>query len=406
MFNNPKGYNGLPYKHNYTKSGETVYTGFFIPAFTFVSGPGYIDNRGVTNIAKAKEYYENKRRQLLSNPKNYIIECAEYCFNPEDALALEGDNIFNTEILADQLSQIRIYKNGPKPQAGTLEYSFKNNIHKEENIDKVIFKPKPSGKVLVLEEPILDKDGNVPRNLYVAGIDGIDLGQEDTSDATNDPSKFAVVVMRRQQGLKEPTIVCIYKDRPRTLKEAHMTCLKILQWYNCKAVLEATRVSLLAFFRERHLENRYLFRRPKMTQSDIQRGQSKQFGAPASETVIRHQLELIANYIDEFGQNIWFEDVLEELLKYSYQNKGKFDLVAAMGQMLLGNEELMDIKPQDIESSNNVFPLLGYWKDENGIRHFGVVPDKDELKGNIKVGWNNDYDGPRTSNPRYHIGNL
>ena len=101
MFNNPKGYNGLPYKHNYTKSGETVYTGFFIPAFTFVSGPGYIDTRGVTNIAKAKEYYENKRRQLLSNPKNYIIECAEYCFNPEDALALEGDNIFNTEILAD-----------------------------------------------------------------------------------------------------------------------------------------------------------------------------------------------------------------------------------------------------------------------------------------------------------------
>ena len=405
MFNNPKGFNGLPYKHNYTKSGEYVYTGFFIPAFTFVSEKGYIDERGVTNTAKAKEYYIRKRAPLLSNPKIYLLECAEYCFTPEDALALEGDNIFNTEILADQLSQIRLYKNGPTIEEGYLEYSFRDNRHKEENIDKVVFKNKAGGKVRILERPILDSEGNVPRNLYVAGIDGIDLGQEDTSDATTDPSDFCVVVFRRAYGLKEPMPVCIYKDRPRTLKEAHQTCLKILQYYGCKAVLEATRVSLLAFFREKHIEDRYLFRRPRMTQSDIQRGMSKQFGAPATETVIKHQLELIAQYIDEFGHNIWFEEMIEELLKYSYENKTKFDIVAAAGMALLGNEELMDIKPISLDESSKLLPLFGYWTDDQGIKHYGVIPNKNDMHG-IKVGWDNDYQGPRTSNPRYNTANL
>ena len=37
IFLNPKGYNILPYKHNYTKTGEYVETGFFIPAYTYIT---------------------------------------------------------------------------------------------------------------------------------------------------------------------------------------------------------------------------------------------------------------------------------------------------------------------------------------------------------------------------------
>jgi len=64
--------------------------------------------------------------------------------------------------------------------------------------------------------------------LYVAGIDGIDMGQEDTSDFTKDPSQFCVVIFRRAYGVHPPVIVAYYKDRPDRLKEAHMTCLKLL----------------------------------------------------------------------------------------------------------------------------------------------------------------------------------
>ena len=75
------------------------------------------------------------------------------------------------------------------------------------------------------------------------------MGGEDTSDKTQDPSDFCVVVKKRAYGLDEPKIVCYYRDRPKTLREAHMTCLKILQYYDCHAVLESTRMSTLQFFR-------------------------------------------------------------------------------------------------------------------------------------------------------------
>ena len=135
IFLNPKGYNILPYKHNYTKTGEYVETGFFIPAYTYIALPGCIDDRGVTNTKKARAYYENERNNLLDDPKSYMIECAEYCFTPDDALALEGDNQFDTNLLQEQLSNIILHKIGPRPVSGFLDYKFKPNTEeKEENI--------------------------------------------------------------------------------------------------------------------------------------------------------------------------------------------------------------------------------------------------------------------------------
>lgn len=379
MFYNPGGYNFLPYKHNHTKDGDTVFTAFFIPAYTFVAAEGYVDSRGVTNTKKAKEYYLKKREALLANPKDHLIECAEFCFTPDDALALEGDNQFNTVLLSEQLANIKLHKIGPHIDIGQLEYNFTNNQHIEDAIESVRFVSNSSGKVHILEHPIKGEGGSVPRNLYVAGIDGIDMGGEDTSDKTQDPSDFCVVVLKRAYGLDEPKIVCYYRDRPRTLREAHMTCLKILQYYDCQAVLESTRMSTLQFFREKRKENRYLMRRPRATQSDIQNGRSKQFGAPATEVVIRHQLDLIAQFIEDYCHTIWFPEILEEAIKYSYENKRKFDIIAALGMAMLGDEELMGVLPKEVDNPNNKLRPFGYWIDERGIRHKGIIPDSQSI---------------------------
>ena len=124
VFYNPKGYNVLPFKHNYSKTGELVETSYFIPAFTFVAGEGYIDKRGVTDTKKAKEYYNTKKNALAENPKEYIMFCAEYCFTPEDALALEGDNLFNRENMRFSSKFIPIPFKYRKIQLPTLENSI------------------------------------------------------------------------------------------------------------------------------------------------------------------------------------------------------------------------------------------------------------------------------------------
>jgi len=73
----------------------------------------------------------------------------------------------------------RILMNGkdvPTIQHGTLEYIFKDNKVTDDMIEGVRFVPQLNGKVHVLEMPRQDDDKQVPTNLYVAGIDGIDLG--------------------------------------------------------------------------------------------------------------------------------------------------------------------------------------------------------------------------------------
>lgn len=379
MFYNPQGFNVLPYKHKYTKNGEYVLTGFFVPAFTFVNRSGMVDSRGVTDTKKARQFLEEQRANLLYDPKAYLIQCAEFCFCPEEAFALEGDNQFNKVLLADQLTQIRIGA-GPNIEHGTVEYKFKDGKVAESMVEGVIFKPSLNGKVHILERPKENEEGNVPQNLYVAGIDGIDMGQEDTSDFTKDPSQFCVVIFRRAYGVHPPVIVAYYKDRPDRLKEAHMTCLKLLQYYNAQAVLESTRISILQFFKEKRCADRYLMRRPRSCQTDIQNGRSRQFGAPATQNIIEHQLELIANYIDEYCGEIWFKEVIEELSQYSYERKREFDIVAALGMAMLADEELVFVPPR-IDLKANQFKPFGYWVDENGIKHKGVIPEKNPGMG-------------------------
>jgi len=86
-------------------------------------------------------------------------------------------------------------------------------------------------------------------------------------------------------------------------------------------------------------------------------------------------LDLISDYIDEYCGEIWFKEIIEELSSYSYERKREFDIVAALGMLMLANEELMFVTPR-IDSKENQFRHFGFWTDERGIKHRGVIPDK------------------------------
>ena len=96
----------------------------------------------------------------------------------------------------------------------------------------------------------------------------------------------------------------IYKDRPEKIKDGYMTVLKLLQYYNCQAVLESSKTSILTFFRTKNMAHKHLMKRPRALLSDIHNGRSNQYGAPASPKVIEHQLDLIADYVEEHAHNI------------------------------------------------------------------------------------------------------
>lgn len=406
-YEKPHVYDALPYRHSYTMDGGTIISAYFIPAYSIINDPEHpelTDSRGFTDPVKGRAYYEDKRDEKVGDPEALVIYCAEYCFNADEALALEGTNKFNKVLIAEQLATIRADKAGRDIQLGTLEYSFEG-AHRKENIKGFKWIKHDKGKVHILEHPVWienpDKMGQM-KNLYVAGIDSIDIGMKETSEATKDPSDFCIVIKKRVYGLEDPQYVAYYKDRPNDVREAYKIAIRLMEYYNCSCVLESSKVSILTWARENKYLHRFM-RRPRATMPDINSGLSKAYGAPATVAVIDHQTDLIADFVNDYCHTIWFPEMLDELNRYSDENKRKFDIIAAMGMCELGDEEIKGITPKAVENVDDKFEDFGYYYDDRGIKRFGLIPKKgpDIPKYNLHP-YHYDNGRNRSSNPRYN----
>lgn len=409
MYYEPQLFGVLPYRHNFTKNEEYAITSFFLPAFRTIKELSLLDSRGWLDDEDGKAYFNKTRDLKAQDPEEFTTFCAEYCFDGEEAFSLEGNNKFNKILIAEQLANIRIHKDSPKPERGTLEYIFKNGQHSRENITGLRWIKNNSGDVQIIEHPIwtqvsYDEEGNELKyekmnGLYVAGIDSIDLGMEDTSALTKDPSNFCIVIKRRQFGLKDPTYVAVYKARPNDVRDAYKTAIKLLQYYNCKANLEATRVSMLSWAREKKYLNYFMYR-PVATYPAGNNPKRRTIGTPASVAIIDHQTDLIRDYVNDFCHNIWFEEMLDELSRYTDEMKRKFDIIAAMGLCELGDEDMMGVTPRQVENTDDSFQDFGYYIDpETGYRRQGIIPKKIKTIATINsISYDNL--GIRTSNPR------
>ena len=426
IYYNPRGYKILPFRHNCTQDGSYIESGFFIPYYLQSLNPEYMDNRGVCKIEEYKKVLQQERNNLLSDPEEYLKKCAERCWNAEEAFTLEGQNKFNKLKIAEQLAAIRLHKIGPKIHTGLIDYTYKTGLHKLDNINGFKWIPINVGKVQILEHPVwsqlykedqkkkrelAEEQGiefeeviyNEMDNLYVAGIDGIDIGAAQTSEETRSPSDFCIVIKKRAYGLSEPQYVAIYKDRPQNIREAYKIAMCLIKYYNCKVNIEATRVGFLTWAREYKCLH-YFMKRPRATLGDIKNGKTNTYGTPATKVIINQQTDLIANFVDDYGHTIWFEDMLDQLKSYNDENKGKFDIIAAMGMAELADQELSGRQPIKVEQDEgDVFQDFGYYKDEKGYTHFGVIPKK-EQPTNVTIKYTDDPYRIEASDPRLYGG--
>ena len=157
----------------------------------------------------------------------------------------------------------------------------------------------------------------------------------------------------------------------------------MIQYYNAIVNIEATRMNFFQWARE-HGFYRYFMMRPRATYPDPEKIGKRTPGTPATPTIIAHQLQLIEAYIEDYGHHIWFEEMLDELTRYSLENKTHFDIVAALGMLMLADEELGTIvatktKPKGEDS---VWNLASYYTDENGYIRYGI---KSKLKKDIVI---------------------
>lgn len=364
MFYNPTDYLILPYKHNYTQTKDYIFSGYFIPSYTMWFGtptkPGF-DSRGVVDEERAKAYYEVTWNKI-KDPKKLIQDKAEYCFTPEDAFILEGQNQFDQDKLTDQLAALTVHKIVEKPKSIKLHWKLNGDGAVDRN-QRPTVEYVTDGPLQITELPMTNDQGIPYTNLYLAGVDAVDLDSS-TSTGQTDVSNFCMIVMRRQLGTMPPKVVAIYKERPKHIQTAFDTALKLCMFYNCKMLVEATRISIKQYFEKEHKLD-FLLRRPKATANTWGKTNFKQFGVPATEPIIRHQLDLIEQYIVDYCEEIQFPDLLDELIRYSYENKRKFDVVAAFGLTLLADEDYIG-KLARVQNTSTKCLTFGYYKNDQG----------------------------------------
>ena len=384
MLYNPEDYTILPYKHNYTRTGETVFTGYYIPAQTIWFGDkdhlGF-DSRGVTNEKVALEYY-HKRWDNMSDPKLRIKDMAEYCTCLEDAFTLEGGDVFNTEKLVEQQVNIQQLKVVEPPKRIKLTWDYNKELGGVDRNSMPKAEFSEHGKILITELPMTDEKGVPFTNLYCAGCDAIDT-DKNTSTGQTDVSKFCITIMRRQVGLKAPKIVALYIDRPNDIREAWDNALKLCQFYNAKMLVEATKIGVINHFINNQKQY-YLMKRPSVTLTTSKQNK-RQYGVPAVTSIIEHQIELIQEYVEDFYDQIDYLEVIDQLIRYSFENKRKFDIVAGLGMALLANEDMQGKTPKLDNSGDRKLDNIGYYTNEYGQKVFGVI--KETTQSTMRYGW-------------------
>lgn len=124
-------------------------------------------------------------------------------------------------------------------------------------------------------------------------------------------------------------------------------------------MLEYTKISIRTYFREKHKEHLFMSRPDFAVTKNTKRSPNtkKLIGVPGTEAVIRHELELIAAFINDYWHTIDFDEMLDQMLNYTYENKRKFDIIAAVGICELGDEDMSGLTVGKVDT------IKKQWKD-------------------------------------------
>jgi len=384
IFTNPKAHNIEP-TYDWPEAGAKG-CGIFIP--THIKRSGTWEKTGCPDILSARILVEEERFAAKDDPQSFIGLLQEFPMNLKEVFMRSGANIFNQEKIASQRAELKFNQELPKPGRGFLKF-----IRSESGrIIDVEWDPNPAGDIDILEHPhwILERNkGELGRpeekepisDLYISGLDSIDQGSSDSAYATNDilGSKLAMVVKKRildkaYTRSSNNVYVAKYVKRSQNVMDDYKNVLKLAIYYCSKVNLEYTKISIVAYFRDEGFYHLFTKRPTIALAGGDPKKHSNLIGTQASTPVIDHMDMKVKDYIDEYYDQIFFDDILEQCQDYNRDNRTKFDLVIAMGLCELGDEDLMGKPARSDRRESEDFRDIGYYTDSSGIKRYGVIP--------------------------------
>lgn len=388
-FYDPASYNCIGFDNIWDEGLHDRKCGFFVPQHTNLdirdeSGHRlYMDEDGNTLHIKAKEFILSLREKELekaSDSQQVDRYIAEHCETPSEAFTELSGNIFPKKELQQQLATVRTNKKlANLKQVGFLtegkggELAW--NISKVPNDITEYPLPKladPTGAIVIWEHPVID----APYGLYLSCLDPYDQNQSGTN------SLGACFIYKRFQSFDAYTDVLVaeYTGRPKTAEEYYENVRKLLLYYNARAMVENQNTGIFTYFNNKHCS--YLL----ADQPDIIRdivGATKVNRSKGchmtkeiklwAEGALKEWLEEDIGDGKKRLNTILSEPLLQELIKYN--NKGNFDRVMALFQLMIYREQLYNEQVKqhtDIEKKMTLFshPLFSSKQEDS----FSFIP--------------------------------
>jgi len=354
-------------------------TGLLIPVQYKMAGTW--EETGVPDVKKALELQEIEREKIkeTNDPIAYNNYCQEFPQNLKEIFLKKGTNRFNQNKIASQINTIEdINSNIPRAMRGSFKYNRDINT---DRITGVRFVHDGIGPINMIEEVEPKVEGKAYENLYVIGLDSIDMGISDSVNP-NVGSKLAALVKKRiidgrlyDKGLKQNMYVCWYNERSMEVDDDYEQIMMMALYFRAKINIEYTRINIISYFRERHLHHMFM-PRPSIALGGDGIKKSNLVGTQVNDTLIDHQDYKIKSYVNDYCEQIYILPLLEQLRDYQREDRTPWDLVVAMGLCELADEEFIG-KGAKLEQTavTKGMKKFGYYTDKDGYKRKGTIPE-------------------------------
>jgi len=305
----------------------------------------------------SKNFLLNIRESLKNDTNDLAEHKRQFPFEPEEAFRIEaGECSFDAERLYQQREWNDLY-------AGKL-ITRGNFIWERDFGGTVKFIPSRTGRWVVAWLPddnlrnnrIMRNGSFFPGNIefIVSGADPYDHSQT-TGGVRSNGASF---VFRMYNPIVQDShmFVSQYINRPPTVFQFYEDILRQSIFYGTQVLAENNRIGLINWFTEHGFAN-YLMKRPEATHTSSSKNQ-KSLGIPTSGDTVRDSLiSSIEAYVvdacgmdqDGNGGKLFFNDLIEDWLRFDPNNWKEYDATVAAGLTLLATKKVV-VKPKPIQN--------------------------------------------------------
>jgi hypothetical protein len=333
-----------------------------------------MDKNGNSREEKALAFIKEDRKRHLEETKSkemHLRYCAEAPIKPSEALIQIGANIFPTDLLKQHRAHLISHREKLLDSAyvGSLYPDDDGKIYWKIDHDVTEIDHYPhsdlsniNGAIVIYEPPVTDKDGNVPRGLYLSGNDNYD---HDRSTTESLGSTFVMNKLTQR-------IVAEYTGRPQVASLYYTNNYYLLKYYNALQNFENNLQGLRNHMRKINAEH-MLCDTPEiiMDKIDDKRVLSRLKGTPGTTPIKKYGRELLLEWLlteTEPGSGrlrlhtIKSIAMLDELIYFN--DTGNFDRVDALIYLMILNEDMIKFH---VDFDRNTKPKLHPFFSENPL---------------------------------------